>query len=78
MALHAVQRGVRPRVWHLHLPPYLRFDVDRIVALADDGSMEEKNLQLLCSYCNRVKGTRGDHCTMPVIPPYALRYNGNL
>ena len=38
---------------------YLRFEVDHIVVLADDGTTEERNLQLLCSYCNRVKGTKG-------------------
>ena len=31
------------------------------MALADDGTREERNLQLLCSYCNRVKGTKGEH-----------------
>ena len=40
------------------LPHYLRFEVDHIVALADDGTTEQRNLQLLCSYCNRVKGTK--------------------
>ena len=40
-------------------PHYLGFEVDHIVALADDGTTEERNLQLLCSYCNRVKGTKG-------------------
>ena len=29
------------------------------MALADDGQTEERNLLLLCSYCNRVKGTKG-------------------
>ena len=29
------------------------------MALADDGTTEERNLQLLCGYCNRVKGTKG-------------------
>ena len=31
------------------------------MALADDGVTERRNLQLLCPYCNRVKGTRGGH-----------------
>ena len=31
----------------------------RVVALADDGKTEQRNLQLLCPYCNRVKGTKG-------------------
>ena len=58
MALYAVQRGVCPGCG-FYLPHYLRFDVDHIVALADDGKTEERNLQLLCGYCNRVKGTKG-------------------
>ena len=29
------------------------------MALADDGKTEQRNLQLLCPYCNRVKGTKG-------------------
>ena len=56
--LFAVQRGVCPGCG-IYLPHYLRFEVDHIVALTDDGRTEERNLQLLCSYCNRVKGTRG-------------------
>ena len=32
--------------------------VDHIVVLANDGRTEERNLQLLCGYCNRVKGRR--------------------
>ena len=58
MALFAVQHGVCPGCG-IYLPHYLRFDVDHIVALADDGKTEERNLQLLCGYCNRVKGTKG-------------------
>ena len=58
MALCAVQRGVCPGCG-IYLPHFLRFEVDHIVALADDGETEERNLQLLCGYCNRVKGTRG-------------------
>ena len=58
MALYAVQRGVCPGCG-IYLPHYLRFEVDHIVALADDGETEERNLQLLCGYCNRVKGARG-------------------
>ena len=57
-ALFEVQRGICPGCG-IYLPHYLRFEVDHIVALADDGRMEERNLQLLCCYCNRVKGTRG-------------------
>ena len=45
----------------VYLPHYLRFDADHIVALADDGVTERRNLQLLCPYCNRVKGTQGSH-----------------
>ena len=29
------------------------------MALADDGKTEVRNLQQLCGYCNRVKGTKG-------------------
>ena len=58
MALYAVQRGICPGCG-IYLPHFLRFEVDHIVALADDGETEERNLQLLCGYCNRVKGTRG-------------------
>ena len=56
--LFAVQRGICPGCG-IYLPHYLRFEVDHIVALADDGTTEQRNLQLLCGYCNRVKGTRG-------------------
>ncbi len=31
------------------------------MALSDDGEHETRNLQLLCGYCNRVKGTQGSH-----------------
>ena len=55
--LFAVQRGFCPGCG-IYQPHYLRFEVDHIVALADDGRTEERNLQLLCGYCNRVKGTR--------------------
>ena len=58
MAMYVVQRGVCPGCG-IYLPHYLRFDVDHIVALADDGETEVRNLQLLCCYCNRVKGTQG-------------------
>ena len=43
----------------IYQPHFLHFEVDHIVALADDGSTEELNLQQLCGYCNRVKGTKG-------------------
>ena len=56
--LFAVQRGICPGCG-IYQPHYLRFEVDHIVALADDGRTEERNLQLLCGYCNRVKGTKG-------------------
>ncbi len=56
--LFAVQRGICPGCG-IYLPHYLRFEVDHIVALADDGRTEERNLQLLCGYCYRVKGTKG-------------------
>ena len=60
MALYAVQRGVCPGCG-FHQPHHLRFEVDHIVALSDDGEDETRNLQLLCPYCNRVKGTQGSH-----------------
>ena len=60
MVLYAVQRGVCPGCG-FHQPHYLRFEADHIIALADDGETERRNLQLLCSYCNRVKGTAGSH-----------------
>ena len=56
--LYAVQRGVCPGCG-IHLPHYLRFEVDHILALSDDGEHQVRNWQLLCSYCNRVKGTQG-------------------
>ena len=58
IALYAVQRDICSGCG-IYQPHYLRFEVDHIVALADDGRTEEKNLQLLCYYCNRVKGTKG-------------------
>ena len=60
MGLYAVQRGVCPGCG-FHQPHHLRFDVDHIVALSDDGMDEVHNLQLLCTYCNRAKATRGSH-----------------
>ena len=60
MGLYAVQQGVCPGCG-FHQPHYRRFDADHIVALTDDGKDEVHNLQLLCSYCNRTKGTRGSH-----------------
>ena len=58
MCLYAVQRGVCPGCG-IHLPHYLRFELDHILALSDDGEDQVRNWQLLCSYCNRVKGTQG-------------------
>ena len=55
MALYVVQRGICPGCG-FYQPHFLRFEVDHIIALADDGKTEERNLQLLCGYCNRVKG----------------------
>ena len=61
MALYSVQRGVCPGCG-FHQPHHLRFEIDHIVALSsDDGEHETHNLQLLCGYCNRVKGTQGSH-----------------
>ena len=60
MALYSVQRGVCPGCG-VHQPHHLRFEIDHIVALSDDGEHETRNLQLLCGYCNRVKGTQGSH-----------------
>ena len=59
MCLYAVQRGVCPGCG-IHLPHYLRFEVDHILALRDDGDHQMRNWQLLCSYCNRVKEPRGE------------------
>ena len=58
ICLYAVQRGICPGCG-IHLSYYLRFDVDHILALSDDGEHQKRNWQLLCSYCNRVKGTQG-------------------
>ena len=58
MVLYAVQRGICPGCG-FHQPHYLRFEADHIVALSDDGEHEVHNLQLLCPYCNRVKGAQG-------------------
>ena len=58
MCLYAVQRGVCPGCG-IHLPHYLRFELDHILALSDDGEHQVRNWQLLCPYCNRVKGTQG-------------------
>ena len=60
MALYAVQQGLCPGCG-FYLPHYLRFEVDHIIALADDGETEVRNLQLLCPYCNRVKGNGDGH-----------------
>ena len=60
MGLYAVQRGVCPGCG-FHQPHHRRFDVDHIVALSDDGEDRVFNLQLLCTYCNRTKATRGSH-----------------
>ena len=45
--------------WGFHQPHHVRSEVDHIVALSDDGEAEGRNLQLLCPYCNRVRGTQG-------------------
>ena len=42
-----------------HQPHHLRFEVDHILALSDDGDHQARNWQLLCGYCNRVKATQG-------------------
>ncbi len=60
IALYAAQRCVCPGCG-FHQPHHLRFEIDHIVALSDDGEHEVWNLQLLCPYCNRVKGTQGSH-----------------
>ena len=58
VCLYAVQRGICPGCG-IHLPHYLRFELDHILALSDDGEDQVRNWQLLCSYCNRMKGTQG-------------------
>ena len=60
MGLYMVQRGVCSGCG-FHQPHHLRFEADHIVALSDDGKDKVRNLQLLCSYCNRAKATRGSH-----------------
>ena len=60
MALYAMQHGVCPGCG-FYQPHYLRFEADHILALADDGRTERRNLQLLCPYCNRVKGNGDGH-----------------
>ena len=60
MGLYAVQRGACPGSG-FHQPHHLRFEVDHIVALSDDGEDQIFNLQLLCSYCNRTKAISGSH-----------------
>ena len=57
LAGHATQGHSKPSPQ----PHHLRFEVDHIVALSDDGEHETCNLQLLCPCCNRVKGTQGSH-----------------
>ena len=37
----------------------MRFEADHIVTRSDGGDNERRNVQLLCGYCNRVKGTQG-------------------
>lgn len=58
MGLYALQQGVCPGCG-FHQPHHLRFEVDHIVALTDDGEDQVFNLQLLCPYCNRTKATKG-------------------
>ena len=58
MGLYAVQRGICPGCG-FHQPHHLRFEIDHILALSDDGDHQARNWQLLCSYCNRVKATQG-------------------
>ena len=60
MCLYAVQRGVCPGCG-IHLSQNLRFEVDHILALSDDGEDQVFNLQVLCTYCNWTKATRGSH-----------------
>ena len=43
----------------IHLPHYLQFELDHILALSDDGEHGVRNWQLLCPCRNRVKGTQG-------------------
>ncbi len=58
MGLYAVQRGICPGCG-FHQPHHLRFEIDHILALSDDGDHQARNWQLLCGYCNRVKATQG-------------------
>lgn len=75
IGLYAVQCGVCPGCG-IHLPHYLRFEVDHILALSDDGEHHVRNWQLLCPYCNRVKGTQGAggfRMKMPELREHNLR-----
>ena len=75
ICLYAFQGGVCPGCG-IHLPHYLRFELDHILALSDDGEHEVRNWQLLCPYCNRVKGTqgqRGFRMKMPELRKYNIR-----
>ena len=56
----SVRRPARhlPKLRH-PLAVLLRFDVDHILALSDDGEHHVRNWQLLCAYCNRAKGIQG-------------------
>ena len=43
----------------VYLPHYLRPEADQVVAVAEDGERKVTNLQALCGYSNRIKGTQG-------------------
>ena len=59
MGLYAVQRGVCPGCG-FHQPHHLRFEIDHIVALSDDGEHETRNLQLLCGVLQSGEGDAGE------------------
>ncbi len=42
-----------------HTPfPYVNFFINRIVPVSKGGANTDDNMQLLCNYCNSVKGSR--------------------
>ena len=43
----------------VYLPHYFRPEAAQVVAVAEEGERKVTNLQPLCGYCNRIKGTQG-------------------
>ena len=59
MALYSVQRGVCPGCG-FHQPHHLRFEVDHILALSDDGEDETRNLQPAVPVLQSGEGDAGE------------------